>query len=187
MSRVCSVLFACGVVSGLSGCFVDAPADDTGGDDFAPRADGLRTSLIGGDSTPEVVHGTYRVPVPDDLAPYATYTLTDATVDVSGGVLQVSFVLPEGLLGFAPVMTFSGSFAGAPVGSEVAVSGPQITGTCRVDGTIECAVQYYAVSADLAAVGAYWRARGDAFVDARVQVASLFDDDPLGVLRLSVE
>lgn len=186
MSRVCSLLFACSLVGGvvpLGGCFVDAPADDTGGDDFAPRADGLGTGLISADPTPEVVHGTYRVPVPDDLAPYAIYELRDATVDVSGGLLQVSFVLPEGLLGFPSTMTFTGSLGGA----EVAVSGPAGFGTCRVDGTVECALQYYAVQADLAAVGAYWRARGDAFVDARIQVASLFDDDPLGVLRLSVE
>jgi len=183
MSRVCSVLLACG----LAGCFVDAPADDTGGDDFAPR-DGLRTvGIRGSDTTPEVVHGTYRVPVPDDLAPYATYTLSDATVDVSGGLLQISFALPEGLLGFPSVATFTGSFGGSLGGTDVTVSGPQGTGTCHVDGTVECALTYYAVQADLEAVGAYWRARGDAFVDARVQVASLFDDDPLGVLRLSVE
>lgn len=183
MSRARSFLSITAAMA-LTGCFVDAPADDTA-DDPALRADGVRTGLV--TDEPSVVHGTYRVPVPDDLAPYAIYEVADATVDVDlgRGVLQVSFVLPEGLLGFPSVASFSG--AAQPGVGDVAVSGPQGHGTCRVDGTIECALQYYAVAANLEAVTAYWTARGDAFVDARVQVASLFDDDPLGVLRLSVE
>jgi hypothetical protein len=186
MSRVRSFLSiaATGTAClGLGGCFVDAPADDSA-DDPALSADGFRSGLVA-DDEPAIVHGTYRVPVPDDLAPFAIYEVADATVDVSGGVLQVSFVIPEGLLGFPAAASFAG--AAQPGVGDVAVGGPQGHGTCRVDGTIECALQYYAVSADLEAVSAYWRARGDAFVDARIQVASLFDDDPLGVLRLSVE
>ena len=170
----------------LGGCFADAPADDSANlpGDEAPRADSTLVDVLGGDPPPAVVHGTYRVPVPDDLAPFASYELDDASVEIVDGQLHVSFQLPEGLLGFSSSATFTGPVSAA---AEIAVSGAMGHGTCRFDGNVECALAYYAVQTDLAAVTAYWQARGDAFVDARVQVASLFDDDPLGVLRLSVE
>jgi hypothetical protein len=193
MSRELSGSFvaavALGAAAALGGCFADAPADDTADPGAEPsppsgRAADTLADVLGGDPPPAVVHGTYRVPVPDDLAPFSVYELDEASVEIVDGTLHVSFLLPEGLLGFSTVATFVG-----PVtpGAEIAVSGLMGHGTCRFDGNVECALAYYAVETDLAAVTAYWRARGDAFVDARVQVASLFDDDPLGVLRLSVE
>lgn len=172
-------------LAALSGCFADAPADDTAVLGEGPRADVVLGGLMNDGEPAEIFRGTYRVPVPDDLAPFAVYELDDASLVLAGGTLTVSFSLPEGLLGFTSTATFQGP---APdTAAEVTVSGLQGHGTCRLDGTIECALTYHAVQADLAAVTAYWRTRGDAFVDARVQVASLFDDDPLGVLRLSVE
>jgi hypothetical protein len=169
----------------LGGCFADAPADDSAdwNEPTAPRAEAGLSEVFAGDVPPAVVHGTYRVPVPDDLAPFATYEVEDANVEIVDGTLSVSFLLPEGLLGYATPVTLSGP----ATAGEVTVSSYQGHGTCRFDNGVECDLAYYAVDADLAAVTAYWRARNDAFVDARVQIASLFDDDPLGVLRLTVE
>lgn len=171
----------------LGGCFVDAPADDS-----TDLGEGLRAELagsaIGGGDAPELFHGTYRVPVPDDLAPFAVYPLDDAALVLASGALSVSFTLPEGLVGYpaAATATFQGA---APDGAtEITVTGYHGKGTCRLDGAIECALSYDAgaLLSDPVAVAAYWRARGDANVAARVQVAELFDDDPLGVLRLTV-
>lgn len=186
MSRVRELSFGLtAALALLGGCFVDAPADDSADLSEGPRADGVIGGAMSGGEAPQIFRGTYRVPVPDDLAPFAVYPLDDAALVLAGGTLSVSFTLPQGLLGYASTATFQGA---APDGAtEVTVSSFQGHGTCRLDGGIECALSYYAVQADLAAVTAYWRARGDANVAARVQVASLFDDDPLGVLRLTIE
>jgi hypothetical protein len=188
--RSSSLVVALTAAAAFGGCFADAPADDTVDWDEPAglgRGDTTLTDVLGGDPPPAVVHGTYRVPVPDDLAPFATYELDDASVEIVDGVLTVQFRLPEGLLGFTAPATFTGNVASSGGAVEVAVSGYMGHGSCRFDGGVECALAYYAVETDLTAVTEYWRARGDAFIDARVQVASLFDDDPLGVLRLSVE
>lgn len=163
MSRALAGTVVVAAAALVGGCFADAPVDDI--------------AAVGEPA------GTFRVPVPDDLAPFATYEVDEAAFEIVDGTLSVSFRLPEGLLGFAASATFTGPV----VGGEAAVSGPMGHGTCRVDSGVECALAYRADAADVAAVQAHWTARGDAFVDARVQVASLFADDPHGVLRLSIE
>lgn len=160
-------------------CFTEVP----GGDETAlPRADAILGLSLGSEGAPAEVSATYWVPVPDDLAAHATYVLTDATA-VVGAALTVSFTLPEGLLGFPVAVTFRGT--GGERG-EIAVTGGAGSGTCWHADVLECELRYYPIHADLDAVRAYWQARGDAAasIDARVAVASLFDDDPLGIVRI---
>lgn len=96
--------------------------------------------------------------------------------------LDVGFALPAGLVGDDRPIRLSGMFA--PGDTVVAVSSDDAVGECTLQPTLDCDLTYYAGGVDLRAVERHWRARGlsPRALAARLQVARLFDADPLGVL-----
>lgn len=179
MSRA-RIVLATTLATALGGCFVEAPADDVG----SPLRAGAIGAALGDAPEQAAWRGTYTVPVPVELTDAASFPVTDVAVAIHDHTLTVTFSLPEGLLGYRASATFTGT-VGGPDDVEVAITGLAGHGTCRLDHGLDCDLIYYAPTADLGAVADYWRARQEAQVDARVQVASLFEDDPLGVLRLT--
>lgn len=175
-------VMAAGVMAGLGGC-VDAVATD----DAAARADQPPAVAQGDRAT-----ATYRVPLPAELADLhdlAAFGLALADARVTDDRLAVTFTLPAGLLGFDAIVQLEGARTGAS--DVVAIAGPLGTGACTIVGgaTLRCELAYrpLAYTVDLDAVARYWQGRGDAAIDQRLIVSSLFDDDPLGVLELPLD
>ena len=129
--------------------------------------------------------GTYSVPVPIALLPYASYDVAISVTPAKqpGDTFSISFPLPEGLFGFSEEATFTGT--ADSITGEVEVTGRWGAGTCRQGEIPSCDLAYYDFSLDETAVFDFWMTRDSASAINRVKVSQLFDADPLGVLAAS--
>ena len=136
------------------------------------------------DSTVALV-GTYSVPVPIDLVPFASYDVAIFVTPAKqpGDTFEISFALPEGLFGFTAEATFTGT--AASITGDVAVSGKWGAGTCHQGAVPTCDLAYYNFHVDQAVVLEFWQLHDGASAINHVKVSQLFDADPLGVLAAS--
>ena len=130
--------------------------------------------------------GTYSVPVPDGLLSASKWE-TDATAYVSGSDITVSYLLPEGLVGKG-VDPFV--FRGSPSGqSFFSVSGDGVFGTCMLSDAkpLTCMLKYPGLRINEESRNEALKSHfsGQALLD-RMQVATLFGNDPAGLLTVKL-
>lgn len=130
-------------------------------------------------------YGTYTVPVPAQLAPYATFMLNDSQVTRDNTGVVVSYDLPVELVGpNHPTIILGGKNR---QGGIMLLEGEYGEASCftRVD-KIECIVQYEDLEIDIAGVERILAARNISphERELRLQVAKIFSGEPVGIVEI---
>lgn len=154
----------------LAACGSDP--DPAGGGDPVPHANGD-------------FPGVYIVPTIDDpaLAAAAVFPLDHVEWSVTGGIATLHYDLPPGLVGGDLDVTLTGPIE--PGQRVVYLSGPVGTGVCTATGKlVSCREEFTGlgtlpISTDVIAQRAALEYPGP--VDHRLEVASQFASDPIGV------
>ncbi|NVB82895.1 MAG: hypothetical protein HOV81_31245 [Kofleriaceae bacterium] len=134
--------------------------------------------------------GLYRVPtVTPDLEAAATFPIDSADWIISGDTVTLHYDLPIGLVGGDVEVTLTGTFAAGA--KSVDVSGPAGTGACTRDANIVTCLETFTglgtlpVSMEVverAATAGYAGPTQD-----RIDVATVFGSDPIGVLEFDLD
>jgi hypothetical protein len=131
--------------------------------------------------------GRYYVPVPPDLSLAAQFTVPEVAWTVLDGVATLHYDLPVGLVGGDLSVTLSGTIAAGA--TQLQLTGGSSTGSCTAQGTI---IRCNEVFGDLGDVPVnatvVERAAAADHVSAtdRMQVATLFGNDPIGSVEIDV-
>lgn len=126
--------------------------------------------------------GTYFVPVPKELEPYASFDVDSIRFEVRGAELVLQYELPALLLGDTRGLSFRGTAAAD--GSYVLDSDDGVA-TCRAsDGGWTCDEVLLSVELDVDQLDRMLEPMPEADARARRSVADRFADDPIGVLRI---
>lgn len=159
-----------------------SPVDGAGeGNSTTPQG----TSPVSAPLGPGVYAGTYFVPVPVELEPYARFEIDSLRLDAAGGELVLRYDLPELLLGEVRGVSFRGNATAAPDGAYV-LSGADGTATCRADaGGWSCDEVLDGIEVDADKVNRLLEAMSDVEAVGRRSVAEQFSIDPIGVLHIS--
>lgn len=160
----------------LAGCATDAPIGDPGNRPLPATSGAFR--------------GGYSVPVPDELAAAATFTIDHLDWTVVGGVATLHYDLPVGLVGGDVRVDLSGPLE--PGATTVTLTGAVGTGTCTSDGRFLSCVEQFTdlgplpISAALVEQTARAEYAGPA--SDRLAVAELFGGpDPIGIATLDLQ
>jgi hypothetical protein len=133
---------------------------------------------------PGVYRGTYFVPVPAELEPYALFELESVRVEVRGDELGLDYDLPELLLGERRGLSFRGS---ATAAGEYRLEGDDGVATCRQSaGRFRCDEALNGVELDSSKIDRLLQPLSDAEARARRGVADRFSIDPIGVLEVEL-
>ncbi|MBK9034348.1 MAG: hypothetical protein IPL61_24295 [Myxococcales bacterium] len=174
LKRIVVVSFvACAL---LAGCATDAP---TGAPTDRPLP-----------ATSGAFRGAYSVPVPDELAAAATFTIDHLDWTVLDGVATLHYDLPVGLVGGDVRIDLSGPIE--PGATIVTLTGAVGTGTCTSDGRfLSCVEQFTGLGAlpiSAALVEQTARAEYAGPASDRLAVAELFGGpDPIGIATLDLQ
>lgn len=129
--------------------------------------------------------GTYSVPVPAQLVPYASYEVGSINFCQSGDSVTLGYRLPELLLGKAEHVAFVGPWNASSETYEL--SGKDGTGSCARSGTTwTCTEHFSGLTVDPAKVSDLLKGAPPAELQGRVQVTNHFGQDPIGVLVFSL-
>jgi hypothetical protein len=124
--------------------------------------------------------GTYFVPVPRELEPYALFELDAVRVEVRDDELGLDYDLPELLLGEPRGLSFRG---GATAPGEYRLEGDDGVARCQQNaGRLRCDEVFRGVELDPAKIDRLLEPMSDAEARARRSVADRFSIDPIGVL-----
>jgi hypothetical protein len=134
-----------------------------------------------------LVAATYGVPVPENLAAFGHFNLTGAHAKITGRQLEVTYSLPQELVGTnRPPLTFKG-ILNEPF---VAVKGTNVGGICMVldEQPLTCMLRYPNRIIDEPSRADFLK---DTFsgldLFSHEQVARFFSNDPAGILSIEVE
>jgi hypothetical protein len=171
------IISLCFVVSTLAACASEPTGSPAGADPVPLQSGDFR--------------GKYVVPTVTDpaLAQAAVFFVDHVEWSVAAGVVTLRYDLPLGLVGGTVDVRLSGSIE--PGQTVVHVSGAAGTGVCTASGTaVSCREEFtnlgvLPVSIDVVAQRAAIEYAGP--VDHRLQVASEFASDPIGVVEFDVE
>ena len=130
---------------------------------------------------------TYKVPAPEELTDFSHWKLTGTHAKIVNQQLEVSYSLPQELVGkTAPVITFKGT-VGTPF---VAVKGNSVRGLCMVFTAqpVTCMLRYPKTLIDPTSRAEFLSENfsGGDLLSAE-QVARFFSDDPAGLLSVDLE
>lgn len=185
------------VGSALLGCGAsNASADPdvgvfAGGDGAAepggPAPTGNRAPATPSDPDPPaagVYRGTYFVPVPPELEPYALFELESVRVEARDDELGLQYDLPELLLGESRGLSFRG---GATADGEYRLEGDDGVATCRSSaGRWRCDEALNGIELDASKIERLLEPLPDAEARGRRGVADRFSVDPIGVLEVEL-
>jgi len=128
--------------------------------------------------------GTYRVPVTDALAPYASFPVDSVDYCARDGAVELSYALPELLVGKSTKVSFRGSYD-RQTGAYL-LRGSDGDATCTASGdTWSCREQLVDLKIDASSLAQQLSALPPAEASARRNVASAFGQDPIGVLTFT--
>jgi hypothetical protein len=183
-----SILLGCGAPSAAADPGFEASA---GGDGAAepggPAPTGNGAPATSSDPDPPaagVYRGTYFVPVPPELEPYALFELESVRVEARGDELGLQYDLPELLLGEPRGLSFRG---GATADGEYRLEGDDGVATCRPSaGRWRCDEALNGIELDASKIERLLEALPDAEARGRRGVADRFSVDPIGVLELGL-
>ncbi|MBP6628770.1 MAG: hypothetical protein KBG28_24710 [Kofleriaceae bacterium] len=163
-----------------AGCVAD-PADGGAGDGASGPGRSQVVAAPAAGVVDELVpfFSEYLVAVPPALEGFGLFTVHDAVLVRRHGVVELRHSLPAELLGQVTSTRFIGSLADDGVTAEL--TSELGTASCRIEWpTTTCTVAVPGLSIDLDAVAAHLAGSPDAA--ARLEVASSFAADPVGVL-----
>lgn len=132
--------------------------------------------------------GTYVVPTaPGSLAAAATFAVPEVEWTISGGVAELAYDLPLGLVGKDVRVTFSGPYQD---GATSQLVGPPGTAACdAAAASVSCFEEMGGLkplAPDLAVVEQLAAVEYAGPAADRVQVAQLFAADPIGVVEVDL-
>ncbi len=168
-----SLLFACG---GAENDVDDGSGGQAGGGASLPTC----PPDTGAEPAHTDVTGSYSVPVPAELEPYASYLVDSITACQRAGVVELGYKLPALLVGKPQRVSFSGSYD--PNADVLMLSGDG-SATCDVSSAgWSCLEHFVGVAVDLEAVAKEAEGLPAAEVQGRLDVAAYFGGDPIGIL-----
>lgn len=131
-------------------------------------------------------YSQYSVPVPAELAPYATFVLNSSTITEDATGIVMSYDLPVELVGpNHPTIVLGGKHR---QGGIMILQGEFGEASCfsRAE-KVECIVQYEDLEIDLAGVERILAARNISSHERelRLQVAKIFGGEPVGVFEIT--
>lgn len=133
----------------------------------------------------DIPGGDYAVPVPPELQPYATYPVGDISLCSNGAGIELGYSLPALLVGRAERVSFAGAFD-ETTGAFVLTS-EDGTSTCVVQRPEwSCVEEFTGIVVDLDEVAKETEGLDAAEAAARLEVARLFANDPIGLLDFSL-
>ncbi len=129
---------------------------------------------------------TYKVPVPPDLEAYSNFNVTSAQAKIVGDRLEVTYALPQALVGNGAPLTFTGKVGN----SFIPVSGTSVKGYCMSfeDQPLTCMLRYPKSVIDVASRDIFLNGHftgTDLFSMDRV--ARFFGNDPAGLLSVELK
>jgi hypothetical protein len=143
---------------------------------------GVETSSPGASepALPSPAAAEYRVPVPAELEPYATFELGDLRFRERGAEWALEYSLPVLLVGQSARLSFRGV---ADANGAYLLSGDAGQVTCHVEGDrVHCEEVLVTVQQDAQKLERALAAFSSEEGAARRAVAARFSDDPIGVL-----
>lgn len=133
--------------------------------------------------------GDYEVPVSAELAAAAVFPVDEMEWSTANGVASLSYALPRGLVGQSLRVDFSGPYD--PAAAELHLTGEAGTAVCTASGNrISCYEEMYGlkpVQTDYAVVEAIAAAEYAGPVSDRIQVAQIFESDPIGIAGIHLD
>ena len=134
---------------------------------------------------PGVYGGSYFVPVPEELEPYALFPLEGVRLEQQGQELTLRYDLPELLLGNARRVSFRGTVL---EGEPIVLSGDDGAATCQpASNGWACDEVLRGIDVDTEKVERLLSSMPDDEARARLSVSERFAVDPIGVLRIDAE
>ncbi len=167
--------------AGSDGSGADAHAADPGGPSGAGEVDPPGTGS-GAPPEPGTYPGSYFVPVPAELVPYASFDLEEVRLELHGGELTLRYDLPELLLGNARGISFRG---GSDESGIYTLGGDDGVATCQSTASgWDCDEVLSGIDVDVDAVDRILSGLPDREAAARRSVTDRFAVDPIGVLHI---
>jgi hypothetical protein len=161
----------------------EAPVAEAAAGNPATPAEMVSAAPAQSDAAPPpagTYRGTYFVPVPRELEPYALFELDAVRVEVRGAELGLAYDLPELLLGEPRGLSFRG---GATSPGDYRLEGDDGVARCRQSaGGLRCDEVFSGVELDATKIDRLLESMSDAEARARRSVADRFSIDPIGVL-----
>jgi hypothetical protein len=178
----------------VSGSVIDADSSSSSSSSSSTDTTDSDSSVDNGSSGSSTDHGDatlpppavdltqpyYEVPVSDSLTPFARYPVGSVNWAVKGGRRRLEYQLPADLLGTAQMIEFKGPDTTATTWS---LTGENFgTADCSLsDQQVVCQEHLAGIPIDIAAVEA--RVNAGQLAPQRLDVAKVFQGDPIGVLR----
>lgn len=132
-------------------------------------------------------YGSYTVPVPTELAPYATFSLPDAKLERNATHVTLSYKLPAELVGADhEAITLKGKIR---PGRALLLTGKYGDASClSTNGKTECVVEYDDLEQDMTSAEAAIAVRTQDLAEraARLEVAKLFGSEPVGIVEIKL-
>jgi hypothetical protein len=183
-----SIIIGCGASNAASDPDAETSAGGDGSaDPGTPAPTGSDAPSTSSDPAPPpagVYRGTYFVPVPPELEPYASFELEAVRVEVRGDELGLDYDLPELLLGERRGLSFRG---GATAAGEYRLEGDDGVATCRPSaGRWRCDEALNGIELDASKIDRLLELMPGAEARARRTVADRFSIDPIGVLEVEL-
>jgi hypothetical protein len=126
---------------------------------------------------------SYEVPVPAELAPFASFQLNDFLVEERSGELKISYKVPVELTGIENYVSFQGPLGRGPV----RLIGDQGEMLCELERAENaCQVTYWPLRQDLGLLSRLFKGLPGPEREARMAVAARFSGDWEGVIRFPV-
>ncbi|MCA9645831.1 MAG: hypothetical protein H6718_21050 [Polyangiaceae bacterium] len=126
--------------------------------------------------------GSYSVPVSANLEAYAAYPVGDISICRTETTIELGYSLPALLVGKKTRVDFSGGVD--PSATQHVLSGKDGTATCnRIGKAWSCLEHFMGIEVDLQRVADEAAALSPAEAQGRIDVATVFQGDPIGVLE----
>ena len=162
----------------------DGAADDAASPVSKPTLAACPPDVLNELAHVDIPSGTYSVPVPAELAPYASYSITDITFCETAGVATLAYKLPALLVGAEQRVAFQGTWSAAS--SSFELSSKDGNASCSRSGTLYTCTEHFTnleidsdkLTKELALLPAADAAN-------KAEVAAVFGQDPIGILTFT--
>ena len=175
--RRCSWVLAALWMACIAGC------GSGGGEDRDDDDDGDETE------SSNVTNTLYRVPVPEELEPWASYPVEVAEFSrEEGDTVKIEYLFPTWLVGLGQEVELVGQFPAGATSFPVS-AGAYGDGTCAVEGRrMVCTEHLPGLVVDRARAEALMQEHGLAAGDItqRLRVTDVFSVDPIGIFEFDL-
>lgn len=182
------MLIACGGASDEGGGGGTADGGGSGGADVDERIASLPICVLDGQEEPphmDITGAEYSVPVvPAELEPHASYPIDEVSLCRRPSGLELGYSLPALLVGKKTRVSFAGGLD--PATGTYELSSEDGTASCDPQGAWSCLEKFTGIEVDLEEVAEEASGLSPAEAQARIDVAQIFQGDPIGVLDFSL-